>query len=482
MKTIITTIFNFSLVILLAYSATAQDIYDWSDPIPVTDSLTFNSQPSGWLVDYTEFGVFYEKRFCDTCNANIWYRSLTTMEPEKQIISGVANYESPLFYQSHNNNFKGYLIYLSDSLGNTEVFVSKIGNDFRITETTQLTHSTANESHLVLSTGSNTHYLGWLENQKAWISTIEYSNIEFTLSDSFVIDSGMINDYQLANSKAFFQKTEHDSLHIYCRSKEYQVGVGWYWDELFGIDTTGNNLDIEVCTGWEYMDFNDLLWVKGNSIHHYSEHSSPEINEYQTYNLPHIQSPSEVMWDWAVAKAFGQPGILVFSTGMDNASEIYSSFGDYGFEYDTVFVTKNNVPDRNPKVFWGEPTEPFSNWVYAVWESERNQHQPLYFAKIKAFIGSGIAEISTDNPLVMSVMPNPFTEKIKIKLTSLKNGNIILSVHSLTGKTVWNKIVNSQELETQYCYWVPEKHLPKGMYLLTGEQDGLKVTRQIVYR
>jgi hypothetical protein len=366
-------------------------------------------------------------------------------------------------------------------MGNNNVFASKLSNDFSIMETTQLTFTTEVKSHLVLSNGGNLFFLGWIENQKAWISTIETSNTHFTLNETFVIDSGMINDYKLAASVAYFQKIKNDSLHVFARERKYQTGVGWYWDELFAVDTTGNNIDLEVCSGWEYLETNEALWVKNNVIQLYSEHNTPQIHQFNTYDLTSVHKPGNVMWFWMVKGMYDQPHILVYSTGLENESEIYSSFGDYGTEFDTVFVTKNNVPDRNPKVFWGEPTEPYSNWVYAVWESHRNDHVSLYYSKIKAYIGSGIDE-NNAGTISLNVNPNPFDKHLEINIVSTKKAEVNLSAFSLSGKAVWQKTVQISDQEIHTYDWKPGKQIPKGMYLIVAEQKGVIVSKRVVYR
>ncbi len=470
-------LFAFALLWSIAANVQAQDIYDWGDPQPVCDSVSFNSNPTGALISYSEFGIFYEKRSCDTCNADIWFRNFTTMATEQPVVTGSASYTSPHFLESYSNNFKGYLICFSKIESTTNIMAYKLDNDFNVLNTYHLTNSDTYKSDLSTSSGN----LGWMEDESALLAQIDAGFDTIFLTERLVLDSGNIETYRLSEGAAYFQKWENDSLRIFARIKKYQVGSGYYWDELMAIDSTGDCFDLNVANQ-SFFDFADPIWVKNDQIFTYSQHSSPSVNQYNTNQLTDIKHPSLVLWDWMVAKYFGQPHVLVYSTGLDEQSEIYSSLGDYGYEFDTLAITKNNVADKNPEVFWGEVTSPESNWVYAVWESERNQHQPLYFSKTKAYVGSGIDEISPANPLVMHVMPNPFTVQMTIQVKAFKNTPIVLSVFSLSGKAVWNKTIHHQSQETHSIVWQPRQSTPKGVYIIVIEQDGLSVSQQAIYK
>jgi|GEM_PF-3428199 hypothetical protein len=477
MKKIHLLIFQFAILWSAIYSVHAQDIYDWDDPQPVSDSVSFNSNPAGVLLSYSEFGIFYEKRSCDTCDAGIWFRNFTTMAPEKSVLIGNASYTHPHFLELYNNNFIGYLICFIQIQNTMNIMAYKLDNDLNVTNTYPLTNSDTYKSDLNLYSDN----LGWMEDESAFLSQINIGVDTIFLAENLVLDSGNIETFRLSEEAAYFQKWEGDSLHIFARLKKYQIGSGNYWDELMAIDSTGNCLDLNVANQ-TFFYFADPIWVKNDQIFTYSQHSNPSINQYNTKQLTDIKHPSLVLWDWMVAKDFGQPHVLVYSTGLDEQSEIYSSLGDYGYEFDTLAITRNNVTDKNPEVFWGEVTHPESNWVYAVWESERNQHQPLYFSKTKAYVGSGINEISPENPLVMQVMPNPFSTQMTIQIKAFKNSPIMLSVCSLSGKSVWNKTINYQNQETQTIVWQPQQGTPKGVYIIVIEQDGLKVSQQAIYK
>lgn len=484
MKTKLHYFLSLSVALFLAISTQAQNIYDWSEPSPITDSLTFNSNPSGWLIDDSQQGVFYEKRDCDTCKSDIWFRNLTTFSPEGRMISGEANYSNPLFYYSYSNLYKGFLLYLSDSLENIDVFASVVNNDLTLGETFQLTSTPGNESNLVASLRyDNNQIIGWIQDSSAWASTPDINESSISLTNLLLIDSLSVTNLKYNNNYAYIQRKAGDSLHLYYHQYEYDASThDWYWQEAIPIDTTGNNTQLALHTGALWLGINCIVWVKGNHIYTYSQEGwwGPPLNTINTYELPSISHPSLVSWDLPVKSEFDAPRVLAYSTGTGDSCEIYGSFGWYS-TYDTVNITHNNIPDTDPFLFWGEPTEPMSNWVYAVWQSHRNDYAPLYFSKAKAYIGSDIDEMNARS-LTLNTSPNPFTKNLEITLSSTKNTEINLTIYSLSGKIIWHKMVQTPGHELQTCFWNPEKQIPKGLYLVVAEQNGVKLTQQVVYK
>ena len=484
MKTKAKSFLLLTAVLLWCSVVPAQELYEWSEPQPVTDSVSFNSNPSSWLINYDQLYLFYEKRYCDTCNSAIWGRNITTLTPESRMISGVFNYSYPLFYNAYSNLFKGFLLFLSDSLGNTEIYASVVENDFTIGETYQLTSSPGAKSHLITSHEYDNHpIIGWIQDSVAWSATSVINGNSISLENIIKIDSLSVTDLKYNYEYAYVQRKDGDSLHLYYHFYDYDpVTQTRFWQQAEPIDTTGNNTQLNLNSGSTVFGIESIVWVKENQLYIYSIQGwwGPPINTINTYNLPNISQPSLIAWDMPVKFEYDAPHVLTFSSGTGDNSEVYGSFGFYS-DNDTTNITHNNIADSSPALFWGEATQPESNFVYVVWQSQRHGHTPLYFSKAKAYIGSGIDE-NNAGTISLNANPNPFGKQLEINVVSTKNAEINLSVFSLSGKAVWRKTVQISDQEIHTYDWNPGKQIPKGMYLIVAEQNGVKVTKRVVYR
>jgi hypothetical protein len=476
MKTKIQLLSSLFCLVFLVFAAHGQGVYEWGPALPITDSMTFNSNPTGWLNGDNQMGVFYEKRTCDTCNADVWYRNLSSMEPEIPILTDDNMHDSPIFIVGNSNEFEGFVLFFSSPDGDTNIFAAKLEHDLSISETTQLTFTEAAPSHMVFSYHYGNDHLGWIEDSCAYTAIPQIDNGQISLGEVTKLDSLHNTDIEIGGNMAYFQRKVGDSLHIYARDYEYDHGSGtWYWDETYPIKTTGNNTDMSIDKS-EFSMGNELIWLSNNQIHGNSYSYEFVLN---TYNLPNIQHPGYIMWD-IVVKDEWMPHVLVYATGEGDNTEIYGSFSEYGTNPDTTNLTHDGVRDSHPELFWGES---FGNgfWIYSLWQSHRNGHVVLYYSKFQGYIEGGVNEHS-DTGITLSVHPNPFVSEVQINLSSLSGEDILVSVYSLSGKQVWQHTIPADNQPTQSCVWVPDPNVPKGIYVVVVNQNGDQTSQRVVYK
>lgn len=465
-----------ALVIVLTQSVGAQGVYEWGPAVAVTDTSTFNSNPTAWLIDNQQFGIFYEKQTCDSCNVGLWFRNLTTMEDEIPVLVDTQLHYNPVFIQANANDFKGFLLYLSSPDGDTNIFASRLENNFIISETTQLTFTETTPSNMGYSDNYIDH-LAWVEDSCVFSAIPLIQNGQIALTELTKLDSMHNTDIKIGNQTAYFQRNVGDSLHIYGRDYAYDHGSGeWYWDETFPVKTTGNNTDMSVDNS-EFSAGNELIWVTDNQIHGFAYSYEFVLN---TFNLPNIQHPGYIMWD-IVVKDEWMPHVLVYSTGEGDNTEIYGSFSPYGNSPDTTNLTYDGVRDSNPDLFWGEFSGNNGFWIYAVWQSHRNGHIALYYSKFLGFIEGGLDE-QEDTDISLSVSPNPFNREIKINVSSISGEDIQISVYSLSGRLVWKHFIPATNQPVKSCVWVPGSKVAKGTYLVVATQNGAQTLQRVVYK
>jgi len=473
-KQILSGLFCFIFVV---FSAHAQGVYEWGPAFPVTDSLTYNSNPAEWLNGDNQMGVFYEKRSCDTCNAEVWYRNLSTMEPEIPILTDDNMHDNPIFIDGNSNEFEGFVLFFSSPDGDTNIFAAKLETDLTISETTQLTFTETSPGRMVFSSNWGGDQLGWIEDSCAYAAISQIDNGQISLGEITKLDSLYNTDIEIGGNMAYFQRKVGDSLHIYARDYEYDHGSGsWYWDDTYPVKTTGNNTDMTIDKSF-FSGGSELIWLNNNQIHGFSYSYEFVLN---TYNLPNIQHPGYIMWD-IVVKDEWMPHVLVYSTGEGDSTEIYGSFSQYTSEPDTTNLTHDGVRDSNPVLFFGEFSGNNGFWIYAVWQSHRNGHIALYYAKFLGFIEGGVDEQS-ETGITLSVSPNPFAGEVQISLNSISGDDIQVSVYSLSGKRVWQHTIPSDNQPTRGCVWIPDPHVPKGMYVVVARQAGAQTSQRVIYK
>lgn len=483
MKTKTRLLASLLFISVLFTTAHGQGVYEWGPALPVTDSLTFNRNPSCfWLSSNEDLAVLYEKQDCDTCNADIWFRSLTTMNPEIPILTGTEMHSNPVFVSANTNNYEGFILYLSNITGDTNIFSAKVENDFSISETTQLTFTPQAEHQMTLSIEGYIQHLGWVEDSCIWTALPQIENGQISLYGITKLDSIGNTAVVIGRKNAYLQRKVGDSLHIYGRNYKYdQNTASWYWDDIYPIKTTGNNTDLSVDNS-QFSMGEELIWVTNNRVHGflYDDYSGGYEFLFNTYNLPNIQHPSYIMWD-IVVKDEWMPHVLTYTTGDGNNSEVYGSFSQYGTDPDTTNLTNDQAQNSHPKLFLGEHSGTNGFWIYNVWQSHRNGYIALYYSKFLGYIEGGVNEqLTTDFTITAS--PNPFDREVQINLSSISGEDIIISVYSLLGKRVWQHSIPSDNLPTQSCVWFPDSNIPKGIYLVVANQNGIQTSQRILYR
>ena len=483
MKTKILLLASLFYLVFLIFPVEGQGVYEWGPALPVTDSLTINSNPSCfWLSSNEDLAVLYEKQDCDTCNADIWFRSLTTMNPELPILTGTEMHSNPVFVSANTNNYKGFILYLSNITGDTNIFSAKVENDFSISETTQLTFTPQAEHQMTLSIEGYIQHLGWIEDSCIWTALPQIENGQISLYEITKLDSIGNTAVVFGRKNAYLQRKVGDSLHIYGRNYKYdQNTASWYWDDIYPIKTTGNNTDLSVDNS-QFSMGEELIWVTNNRVHGflYDDYSGGYEFLFNTYNLPNIQHPSYIMWD-IVVKDEWMPHVLTYTTGGGNNSEVYGSFSQYGTDPDTTNLTNDQAQDSHPKLFLGEHSGTNGFWIYNVWQSHRNGYIALYYSKFLGYIEGGMNEqLTTDSTITTS--PNPFSQNVQLYINSYDNNEIVIEIFSLSGKKVWRKTISGNNGNSSTITWKPGNQIPKGNYLVFISQGKLRSSTPIIYQ
>ena len=118
---------------------------EWTDPVALTDSVSFNTNPNIIITDDYYSGdvfMFYEKKWNEDSQKQIYMRNITSMADEQLAIGdGIFEFRNPQLYITGYSNCRYFLIYESDLTGNFDLYGIEFFEDatfsvpFRLTET-----------------------------------------------------------------------------------------------------------------------------------------------------------------------------------------------------------------------------------------------------------------------------------------------------------------------------------------------------------
>lgn len=453
-------------LVLISFLLSAQEYFLWSQPEIITDTNSVYSNPFVSTYDYSAW-MFYEKR---EDKSSIYKMDLTNNEDNILLLSSeTINYKSPTFYENYSPNFIGYLFYLSDEEGVDNLYAAKLFEDNTLGLSTKLIQNSANKNIIDYSINMD-DYIGYTIDSVVYAAELKVMTDTIYIEEETILDSSSFN-IQLGNRKAFWQKMESDSSHI--RSSTYTFSTGWRTPTY--IDSIGDCRGLTTSSLiYGFGDGDEHCWVKGDTVVGYSDFMGS--NTINTFSRTDVRELSMVNWFILVKDSYEQPHYLCFTTGLDDDSEIFSSHGEMGWE-EGVYISNNNYPDDNPKVYFGEAVD-WAFYVYCIWQTHINGKIALSMAKSKAFIGSGIEENSMiDNYLKIS--PNPFTDNLNIRFNTYGR-NAELKIYDINGRQVAGFENVNLGINWQSVVWQPASKISKGIYVVSLQLDGKTYTRKIV--
>lgn len=450
---------------------------DWTEPQFITDTNSVYANPYLAVLGETSW-LFYEKQ---ETTSSILKMDINDPNDNYVILSSTTvNYCSPVFYHSYNSNYQGRIFYLSDEEGFFSIYVVNLLNNDSLGQAVKLVSSPENKDITDYSLSFN-GYIGYTVDSMVYVADLKFYPDTIYTEDHTLLDSSSFNihvNYQTAS----WQKIESDSSHI-VDSRVFFDNGNYYWGPPSYTDSTGNCQWLTTSKESELMGNGIYCWENNDTVHAIVGNSASWLDTIilNTYSMTDVRHLSMISWWIGVDKSFYDPYYLCFSTGMGDSSEIFSSQFNLWNE-DGIFITHNNFPDDNPKVFFGEEKESGSTgwtlWVYCVWQSHINGNTALSMSKNVADFTYSINEnIIIDNYLKVS--PNPFCDRLNIEVnTHGKKGSV--NIYYQSGQKVGNFNAINSGNDWHTLVWQPNVHLSKGIYIVVLSNNGKNFARKIV--
>lgn len=461
-------------LVLLTSLINAQDYFQWSQPEIITDTNSVYSNPFVIPYGYTSW-MFYEKQ--ETKSSILRMDLNNTADIKTLLSSETINYSKPYFKNSWNPSYKGFLFYLSDEEGADNLYAAKYYENDSVGEAFKIIRNPDNSNIIDYSIYTE-GYLGYTIDSNVYAAELKfYYDSVYTEKDT-LLDNSSFNII-IGNRNAYWQKIESDSSHILFSMYLFNAdSARFYWTNPVYVDSIGDSRWLTFSTSVENWGGDEFCWTKNDRVIGVNgNYQYTDTNSISTFSQTDVRHLSMVNWFILVKYPYEEPHYLCFTTGLEDSSEIFSSHGEMGWE-EGVFITDNNYPDDNPKVYFGEGVDYASYYVYCIWQSHINGKIALSMAKSKAFIGSAIDEnYVIDNYLKVS--PNPFAENLNISFNTYGQ-NAEIKIFDVQGRLIkiFEKMKSNNDWQS--VVWQPASKISKGAYVVTLSLDGKTYVRKIV--
>ncbi len=456
------------LVILLLW-ANVVLAQSWSDPVRLTDTTSFNTNPvvavegegyDGKLI------MFYEKQFSFDSPKQIWMRKISEpMENETVVLADdMAEFINPILL---SNNF---LIFESNANGNFDIHGIKFDESGNFNEPFQLTNTPGDEKSLFTSDWSGC----WEYEGKIIVSEFAISGDTLQFAEPDTLATGDCHNPVCIANYAAWLKIENSESHIYSSSKEYP---SYQWSDPDTVFAEGNNINLRISNSvwgagqtlcWENAD--SILFL-GN-INYPDPVFSPHFTGIEHYNQPASFNLDFITDLYLILYSFrGGPGEL---TDIYIVDEIISS--------EPINITNDPEYNSNPILFLGRMF-PYSYEVLNIWQTHINGFNALYKSDTQYLWGS-VSEKKSKNQLSLQVSPNPFSDEIKIEFNLSEIQPYTLEIFNISGEKIKQMSISSGLTGKQSVIWNPNKEeifLSDGIYFVKLVQGDKSAVMKIIH-
>ncbi len=451
----------FLLILVTVFSLKSQIIEDWTTPVALTDSSSFNSNPvvAVFPYDNPELYMFYEKGLI---NRQIWWKKISEpMSDEQMLIGGWPEVD----YRNPQIILYNFLIIECNVFGNYDLFGVKFDENGLAGDIFRLTNTEFNENAFF----GNTDYSNlccWESggNIYAAESQISQDTIEFT--DLEIIDSGDCYDPVCQENYIAWRKIENNESHIYYSEKSWQTNQ---WTEPAPIIDTGNNINLSrSITIQEFGGGYNLCWQAENKIYfselYGSYISTPEIPGVENYYEP---TAYNMVW---LVDFFSN--IYSFAGETESVRDIYIA-DEYVSGY-VLNITDDSNINKNPRLFNGRGDYSYHE-IINIWQTEVNGFDVLFssFAMYNVVIG----KIDENKTFQLSISPNPVGTDQNIIIDSPENISVkSVNIYSVSGNLIKQKEFSPQNNGYEFSL---NEQLP-GLYFIRIQTSHGVIVRKLI--
>lgn len=451
----------------------AQYTEDWSDPVPLTDSSSFNANPVT-LVFETVTYLFYEKKLTEDGPVKIYYRDIKNMGDEMELLGDeVYSFRNPVIIGSYYPNPDYCLLYESDLEGNFDIYALPFDEFMEFGDTYQLTFSVYDDNNV--SHSNDYGYTSWDMNGHIMAASLVIESDTVFLQNTTSIDSPGAFDPQCCAFRITYSKLEGDSISLYYCDWNFSQAQ---WSDPVVIDTTGNNTHCHCSMDMGYYFFDNILYEKEGLIYNY--HNNDELYElvlpdyYGDTHEPHSAFYS-IPVDY-----LPMPLFVTFSSEADGYKDIYVYWTESGGE-PVANLTNDSLINSNPQLSWGwYASGPCSRYFLDIWQTEKNGYQILYMSKCALYV-CGSTDENSWKQADLEVSPNPFKSHLTIRFNAKHTSPVLIELIGSSGQLVYQQLISSPEYGWNEVVFSPGLNTGKEVLYLTVKQGKDQLFRKVIY-
>jgi len=472
-------------VLAVGLNAYSQNFWEWSDPFPLTDSTSDNSNSFLFKTYYNADVVFmFWDKASDSVSTELWMNNLGDGLPAEVILSDSGvHYTHPMVISAQHYPYPDslfYVLYQTDQNGNQDIYYMVYLPDGSFTDPEPLTTSPYNDTQLSVdrydffdANMTELNNLSWISGDKLYGSTLNSDNGQY-FSDAVLVDSNSCASPSVMGDGGFFggykgviyERSDTSGVKIY---QSFFEGNGiWSPPEIFYDSTESKNptrasfygnecWSTYIDTSWRVMvqdwDGTKFLYDISNSI---------PFDPTALGLVLLVDKEIDLLW---IAVTYPENGF----------DEIYMTepWESPGFEN----FTNSGTMNRNPKFFNGEHYS-FGCWYdYLVWESYRNGHWQIWTSKTLQCAGA--VDEKTDPQNFISSHPNPFSRETTLEFTLGTRSDIVIDVYNNQGMLVATIADRSFNQGDHQLRW-NGSDMAAGIYILKMTVGNMVYTAKLV--
>lgn len=430
---------TFIIFILLIYVSSlptiAQNFWEWTDHVPLTDSLADNCNPYLHLTHYNDqvtLFLFWD-RSIDSVSTEIWMDNILDDEPAQVILSDSGvHYTRPRIMDARYYPYPDtlfYLFYESSQAGNKDLFYMAFRADGTFSPAEILTDMPGNDEQL--SIGRDEFYDGsaYILNTLAWINNGKLYAVFYKMEDEYSFTAPQLIDSSTCRvpvvcggnygNHIIYEKT--DTLKSYICKVERTDDI-WHSPEIYFDSTDSKNP-----TRTDY--WGNVCWnIKMDSVW------KVIVEDWGTSILYEIEDT--IPFDPAIMGiVIGVNEWLEAYVAVEYAEDSVKEIFMLGWGADFQNFSNSGTPNRKPAFFRGEGINGWCWYDYIVWESHRNGHWQIWSSKVEQCVG-GMEDDNQRKRNNIKIHPNPLTSQATITFELKESNEVSIALYNMKGETV----------------------------------------------
>lgn len=453
---------GFIVYLFISGSVYSQYFDQWTDHVPLTDSLSNNTNPS--LVRMEDpfpmkLMMVWEKSV-DSLSTSVYIDNILDTISEQLIISdsGIHYTKPQIMYGSwYPYDTLFYVLYETNQNGNQDIYIMAYLAEGIWGSPAPFANSLEDETQL--SVGFNAFWdknkdnylssVAWICNGRLNLRNFMIGAQGYYFGEDILIDSNFCSDPSINNQNELIY-TKSDSAGSRILKSIWSYPGTWGEPQLVYEETNARNPTTAL-----------HLFTPCWSANQDSSWTIMLESNVNTYNISSEQplNPAAV----GMISADGSPqSYISICYPVDGYDEILMTPDPHSLEFENF--SNSGTMNQNPQFFKGE-SESFLYhwWDYIVWESYRNNHWQIWSSK--NFNGySNVYEL--DNiEMMLSAHPNPFTHETTIEFTLDSRSDVIIEVYDSKGTKAGSIANRSYDQGEHQLRWNGEG-LPAGVFII----------------